>query len=339
MYEEYFGLARKPFEITPDPAFLYASPQHKEALASLLYGVREGKGLIVLTGEVGTGKTLLIRCLLEMLGPETVTAYIFNPRMSLMEFFQAVAHEFDLKRDFSSKVAFLTTLNEFLLEVAEKGGKALLIVDEAQNLSLPILEEIRLLMNLETSEQKLLQVILAGQPELHRIINFSCMRQFKQRISLRAHLSPLTEKQTKAYIDKRLEVAGFDGGGLFTKRSISLIHRYSRGIPRLINVVCDNSLVTAYAMDVKRVHPSIVKEVIEDLEGRKLQIARKSAWPRDERDLQKEWSEPRALEQPKRWKLPIAVAIAAMGGIGAWALFTSGWRTLLAFFEEVMRKM
>jgi general secretion pathway protein A len=339
MYEEYFGLTRKPFEITPDPAFLYASPQHKEALASLLYGVREGKGLLVLTGEVGTGKTLLIRCLLEMLGPETVTAYVFNPRMSVMEFFQAVAHEFDLKGDFFNKIAFLTRLNEFLLEVAGRGEKALLIVDEAQNLSLPILEEIRLLMNLETSEQKLLQVILAGQPEFHRIINFSCMRQFRQRISLRAHLSPLTEKQTKAYIDKRLEVAGLDGGGLFTKRAISLIHRYSRGIPRLINVICDNSLLTAYAMDERRVHSSIVKEVIEDLEGRKLEIATKNAWPRDERDLQKEWSEPRTLERPKRWRWPMAVAIAAMGGIGAWALFTSGWKNLLTFLEEVMRKM
>lgn len=327
MYESFFGLERKPFEITPDPAFMYASRQHKEALASLIYGVKEKKGLMVLTGEVGTGKTLLLRCLLQMLDQGTKTAYIINPRLSLMEFFQSIAHELDLGGEFPTKAAFLERMNAFLLETAQQGHRALLIVDEAQNLGLPILEEIRLLMNLETTKQKLLQVILAGQPELHRIIEFSCMRQFKQRISLRAHLNPLSRKETALYIERRLEAAGLSQGEIFEKRSVALIHKYSSGIPRLINVVCDNSLLTAYALGEKRVRPAVVKEVIGDLEGKGLKRAGTLVWPRDERDLVHEWSVPR--DSGRTWRTPwvwlacvlvvaLAGALAALGGGAQW---------------------
>lgn len=324
MYESFFGLEKKPFEITPDPAFMYASQQHKEALASLIYGVKEKKGLMVLTGEVGTGKTLLVRCLLQMLDEGTKTAYIINPRLSLMEFFQSIAHEFDLGGEFSSKAAFLERINGFLLDTAAKGQKAVLIVDEAQNLGLPILEEIRLLMNLETAKQKLLQVILAGQPELHKIIEFSCMRQFKQRISLRAHLNPLSPKETALYIRRRLQVAGFSNGEIFERRSVSLIHRYSSGIPRLINVVCDNSLLTAYALGKKRVGPAVVKEVIGDLEGKGLKRAGSLVWPRDERDLVQEWTMPRnsGKHSGARWVWAAGVLAVALAGV--WAVLGGG---------------
>ncbi|MEJ5376807.1 MAG: AAA family ATPase [bacterium] len=340
MYESFFGLEKKPFEITPDPAFMYASQQHKEALASLIYGVKEKKGLMVLTGEVGTGKTLLVRCLLQMLDPGTKTGYIINPRLSLMEFFQSVAHEFGLGGDFSTKAAFLERMNHFLLETAARGDRAVLIVDEAQNLGLPILEEIRLLMNLETSKQKLLQVILAGQPELHKIIEFSCMRQFKQRISLRAHLNPLSKKETALYIRRRLEVAGLSQGEIFDARSVALIHKYSSGIPRLINVVCDNSMLTAYALGKKRVSPAVVREVIGDLEGKGLKRADDLVWPRDERDLLQEWAMPRNSKRssPGRWVwvagavvVALAGALAALGGGSQW--FPRVWAGLKRFLD------
>lgn len=338
MYEAFYGLKRRPFDITPDPSFMYASPQHKEALASLVYGVREKRGLIVLTGEVGTGKTLIIRCLLEMLGPEAQTAYVINPRLSLMEFFQVVAHDFGLPGDFKTKRQFLESLNEFLLSVAGLGQTAVLIVDEAQNLSLPILEEIRLLMNLETAHQKLLQVVLAGQPELHRIIEFSCMRQFKQRIALRAHLDPLSKKETKEYIRKRLQVAGLEGGELFSPRAYSLIYGYSRGIPRVINVVCDNALLTGYALDKKKITGSLVHEVIRDLEGKKAGTLSKAIWPRDERDLDHEWSQPRTNQKPKRvrWLLAMTAAVGLAVGVGTW--LAGGLENLLALVNSVVGK-
>lgn len=324
MYESFFGLERKPFEITPDPAFMYASQQHKEALATLIYGVKEKKGLMVLTGEVGTGKTLLVRCLLQMLDEGTKTAYIINPRLGLMEFLQSIAHEFELGGELSTKAAFLEKMNGFLLDTAAKGQRALLIVDEAQNLGLPILEEIRLLMNLETAKQKLLQVILAGQPELHRIIEFSCMRQFKQRISLRAHLNPLSKEETRLYIRRRLEVAGLIQGEIFQKRSVALIHKYSSGIPRLINVVCDNSLLTAYALGKKIVEPAMVREVIGDLEGTGLKRAGSLVWPRDERDLVQEWTMPRHPNKGKgnRWAWVAGMLVVALAGV--WAALGGG---------------
>mgnify|MGYP005832491843 CR=1 FL=1 len=335
MYESFFGLERKPFEITPDPAFMYASDQHKEALANLVYAVRERKGLMVLTGEVGTGKTLLIRCLLQMLDSDTKSAYLINPRLSLMEFFQSVAHEFGLSQEFSTKAAFLERLNGFLLETARSGERALLIVDEAQNLSLPVLEEIRLLMNLETAKQKLLQVILAGQPELHKIIEFSCMRQFKQRISLRAHLDPLSKAETRRYVERRLEVAGRTGGKLFTAGALSYIYRYSGGIPRLINVVCDNALLTSYALGKSIVEASVVKEVIGDLEGKRVEGTRRLLWPRDETDLMREWSMPRDQARGKagrrRW------AAIGLGLLMAGVLLLGVRSQLIPWIHEAAR--
>lgn len=293
MYLQFYGLERKPFEITPDPRFFYTSSQYKEAFATLLYGVKEKKGLMVLTGEVGTGKTLLIRSLLQVLDSDTRTAYVLNPRLDLPDFFGTVAHEFGLAGDLSSKGKFLGHLNAFLLDLARQKKRAVLIVDEAQTLSLPILEELRLLMNLETSQEKLLQVVLSGQPELHRIINFSCLRQFKQRISLRSHLKPLSRKETAEYIAWRLKVAGYHGAPLFTLRAVGRIHGHSGGVPRLINVLCDNALLTGYALEKRQIDLPVVKEVILDMEGTRAIPKDNGAWPRDEMDLSMEWTRPR----------------------------------------------
>jgi general secretion pathway protein A len=302
MYHQFYGLEMRPFEITPDPRFLYATNQYKEALATMLYGVKERKGLMVLTGEVGTGKTLLIRSLLQMLNNETRTAYVFNPRLDLPDFFGAVAAEFGFEGDLSTKGKFLSKLNAFLLELAQQKKTAVLIVDESQNLSLPILEEIRLLMNLETSNQKLIQVILSGQPELHRIINFNCMRQFKQRVSLRCHLNPLNRNETSEYITKRLQVAGNNGKTIFTSAAVRRIYKHSRGIPRLINVVCDNAMLTGYALEKKQIAPNIVKEVIGDLEGSEAIADKKGSWPRDETELRAEWIRPEKRKNARlRW--------------------------------------
>ena len=310
MYTQFYGLDKKPFEITPDPRFFYASSQYKEVLATLLYGVKGKKGLMVLTGEVGTGKTLLIRSLLQMLDADTRTAFVFNPRLDLEDFFNVVASEFHLRGDLSTKGRFLKRLNAFLLRAAEQKKRVVLVVDEAQTLSLPILEEIRLLMNLETSNEKLLQVILAGQPELHRIINFNCMRQFKQRIGLRCHLSPLNKSEAAEYIDKRLSVAGHQGEAIFTRRAIGRIHRYAKGIPRVINVVCDNALLTGYALEKKQIDAPIIEDVIGDLEGLKAGTSRKDAWPRDESELGMEWNRPRPQGKGRlRWAVAGAVLI------------------------------
>lgn len=279
MYKRFYALEREPFAITPDPIFRYMSGQYKEALATMLYGVKNKRGLTVLTGEVGTGKTLMIRTLLESLDSETRTAYVFNPRLSLADFFGVVASEFGLKGNLKTKGGFLDQLNTFLLEVAKKRGRALLIVDEAQALSLPLLEEIRMLMNLETAKEKLLQVILAGQPEFHNVISQERTRQFKQRISLRCHLSPLNRHETSEYMQRRLQVAGRRGNSLFTQRAIRAIHEYSGGIPRLINVVCDNALLTGYAMGKQQIDLPIVREVIYDLDGEKVFIKSKEKRP------------------------------------------------------------
>ncbi len=317
MYTQFFGLERKPFDITPDPRFLYTSAQYKEVLATLLYGVKEKKGLIVLTGEVGTGKTLLVRSLLQILDSDSRTAFVFNPRLELGDFFGMVGREFELDGDLSTKGKFLDRLNAFLLDTAAKKKRAVLIVDEAQNLSLPVLEEIRLLMNLETANEKLLQVILSGQPELHRIINFNCMRQFKQRISLRCHLGPLSKRETGDYIARRLQVAGYHGEPVFTQRAIRRIRSHSGGIPRIINVICDNALLTGYATNQRRIDHRVIEEAIEDLERIKTLPRKTEAWPRDEADLAKEWTGRLRSKKPRfRWIAgALGIALAALAGI------------------------
>ena len=266
MYKQFFGLNRNPFEISPDPFFYHPTPRHNEALANLHYGVGRRKGFIVITGEVGTGKTLLVRCLLAELRKGNIAfGYVFNPLLSTVEFFQYIMADLGLPYAGRSKTEILLDLNRFLIQRHARGLITALVVDEAQDLRPELLEEIRLLTNLETSQQKLLQIVLLGQPELDRVLDSPELRQLKQRVALRCQLLPLSEEQTKAYVLSRLERAGAKPESpVFTEDSLSTLHEYSRGIPRIINNLCENSMVSAFAREQKPVTSDIIVEVAAD---------------------------------------------------------------------------
>ncbi|MGH9608689.1 MAG: ExeA family protein [Bryobacteraceae bacterium] len=266
IYNAYFGLAQNPFNISPDPEFLYRSPQHEEALANLIYGVRGRKGFIVLTGEVGTGKTTMLECLRDYLDSQRIEfAFIFNSRLTPDQFFDMMAYDFDLQCDRKSKTEVLFALHQLLVNQSERGRTCVLIVDEAHNLEWEVLEEIRLLGNLENRQGKLLQVILAGQPELDRKLDAPNLRQLKQRIVLRCSLNPLSVEETAAYIETRLARAGMPNQAIFSPDLVQEIHFRSRGIPRLVNLVCDNLLVTAFAMEQRTANFEMLEEVCQDL--------------------------------------------------------------------------
>ena len=266
IYNAYFGFSENPFNISPDPEFLYRSPQHEEALANLIYGVRSRKGFIVLTGEVGTGKTTMLECLRDYLESQRVEfAFIFNSRLTPDQFFEMMAYDFDLQCDRKSKPEILVALNTLLIQQAERGRTSVLIVDEAHNLEWEVLEEIRLLGNLETRQGKLLQIILAGQPELDRKLDASNLRQLKQRIVLRCSLNPLSPEEVIAYIETRLARAGMPDQSVFPPDVLEEVYKRSRGIPRLINLLCDNLLVTAFAMEQRVTTVDMLDEVCEDL--------------------------------------------------------------------------
>jgi len=266
IYNAYFGFSENPFNISPDPEFLYRSPQHEEALANLIYGVRSRKGFIVLTGEVGTGKTTMLECLRDYLETQRVEfAFIFNSRLTPDQFFEMMAYDFDLQCNRKSKPEILVALNTLLIQQAERGRTSVLIVDEAHNLDWEVLEEIRLLGNLETRQGKLLQIILAGQPELDRKLDAANLRQLKQRIVLRCTLNPLTPEEVVAYIETRLARAGMPNQSVFPPDVLEEVYKRSRGIPRLINLLCDNLLVTAFAMEQRVATVDMLDEVCEDL--------------------------------------------------------------------------
>ena len=271
MYTKFYGFKKKPFEITPDPRFLYLSENHREALAHLTYAVLERKGFTVITGEVGTGKTTLIQTLLSRLDRNTKTAYIFNPKLGSTDFLQYICEDLGLKGQKRSKGQYLATLHNFLMSCYARNENVVLIIDEAQTLDPKLLEEVRLLTNLETPKSKLLQVILMGQPELNDTLNRPGFRQLKQRVSLRYHMQPLNKEETKQYIKKRMSIAGAFDPNIFTPKAFKEIYKYSKGIPRLINIVCDNALLTGYAADQKVIGKSIVSEVINQLDGISLQ--------------------------------------------------------------------
>jgi general secretion pathway protein A len=267
MYENFYNLKERAFNLTPDPRFLYFTEKHCEALANLVYGIRERKGFLVLSGETGTGKTTLINALLDTLDRANVlSAFMFNPILTVPEFFECLLNDFSLKADGRSKSQVLMRLNSFLLERYRIGQVTVLVVDEAQNLSSELLEEIRLLTNLETATEKLMQIVLVGQPELSLKLNSPNLRQLKQRISLRCKLEPLTLFETKEYINTRLEIAGLPGQEIFPDGTITEIFRRSGGIPRLINTICDNTMLSGYASDAKVITTDLVNEVCEDLE-------------------------------------------------------------------------
>ena len=268
MYKSYFQLARNPFDLTPDPSSFVPTERHNEALAALYYGVRRHKGFVVVTGEVGTGKTLLLRCLLRLLeeSKDIAYAYLFNNRLTSTEFLQYMLLDFGLPAAGKNKCEMLFDLSQFLVSRASRQMTTVLIVDEAHLLSEELLEEVRLLSNLETYDDKLLQILLVGQPELDEKLDSRGLRQLKQRIALRTHLAPLSLEETQRYIESRLEIAGADANAtsLFTAKAIGTIYRFSRGFPRLINTICENSLITAYARQVTEIDPEIVKFVAKE---------------------------------------------------------------------------
>lgn len=267
MYRKFFGLTRDPFEISPDPYFFYPTPRHNEALANLNYGVQRRKGFVVVTGEVGTGKTLLVRCLLDVLNRNQIAfAYVFNPRLSVPDFLRYMLTDLRLPTTGRTKSEMLAHLNNYLIARFRRGTTTALVVDEAQLLSWELLEEIRLLTNLETSQQKLLQILLIGQPELDRKLDSPHLRQLKQRVGLRCRLEPLHSDEVNGYIQRRLELAGANSHGktIFSPEAIRAVHSYSKGIPRLINTLCENALVSAYAKQCKQVSQEIVEEVASD---------------------------------------------------------------------------
>ena len=266
MYNAFFGLRESPFNLSPDPSFLYRSSQHEEALANLIYGVQSRKGFIVLSGEVGTGKSTMLECLRNFLTAQQVEfAYIFNSRLTSMQFFEMIAYDFNLKCDRTSKTEVLFTLDEFLIHRNNAGRNTALIVDEAQNLDWEVLEEIRLLGNLENPRGKLLQIVLAGQPELDRKLDAPDYRQLKQRVALRCSLYPFQESETIEYITSRLAKAGMAEQSVFSPEILSEVHYRTQGIPRVINAVCDNLLLTAFASETKVASMEFLDEVTADL--------------------------------------------------------------------------
>lgn len=268
MYKAHFQLARNPFDLTPDPTCFVPTERHNETLASLYYGVRRHKGFVVVTGEVGTGKTLLLRCLLRLLeeSRDVTYAYIFNNRLSTTEFLQYMLLDFGLPTVGKNKCEMLFDLSQFLVSRSSRQMTTVLIVDEAHLLSDELLEEVRLLSNLETYDDKLLQIVLVGQPELDEKLDSKGLRQLKQRIALRTHLGPLSFEETQRYIEHRLEVAGAgsNASALFSAKAVAMVYRYSRGFPRLINTICENSLITGYARQVSSISPEIVKFVARE---------------------------------------------------------------------------
>jgi general secretion pathway protein A len=267
MYKRFYNLQRNPFEITPDPSFLFPTTRHNEALASLYYSVTAHRGCVVLTGEVGTGKTLILRSLLGLLQRRDVAfALIFNPTLSPLEFTRYIARDFGLPVGDKGKDELIHILNDFLLQRHQKGLTTILVVDEAHHLSLEVLEEIRLLTNLETSQQKLLQIILAGQPELDPKLDSHELRQLKQRIALRCHLDSLGLNETREYIRRRLQIAGATGAiQIFSGPAIEAAFNHSRGIPRLINTICENALLAGYAKHAATITSEIIDEVAQEL--------------------------------------------------------------------------
>src|SRR5712692_4022130 len=267
MYKEFFGLRANPFNVNPDPRYLFLTRHTEEALACLTYGIQSRKGFVLLTGEVGTGKTTLINKLLEWLRAQQVpTAFIFNSRMNVPQFLDYMMADFGIPCDTRSKSQILLRLYNWLLERYRAGETAVLIVDEAQNLADEVLEEIRMLTNLETFTEKLLQIVLVGQTELETKLKQSNLRQLRQRLTLRAKTHPLTTEETKSYIQQRLRIAGSNGHQIFDQDALEAIHRYATGIPRVVNLICEHCLVSAFVDQQKVVTSNIVDAVARDFD-------------------------------------------------------------------------
>lgn len=268
MYRHFYNLSRYPFELNPDPYFFQATSGHKEVLVSLVYGIQRHKGFVAVTGEVGTGKTLLVHCLLELLRRTSVSfVYVINPRQSSSEFINYLLQHLRLPPCGASKGEGLSRLYRFLVDQYRRGLTCALVVDEAHLLSWELLEEIRLLGNLETTQQKLLQIVLVGQPELDRKLDSHRCRQVKQRLSVRCQLSALNQQETEKYIVSRLELAGTNSAAqeLFAPDAIAAIYDYSQGIPRVVNTICENALIAGYSCQARRIGLDLIQEVSSGL--------------------------------------------------------------------------
>ncbi|HUS23412.1 MAG TPA: AAA family ATPase, partial [Candidatus Binatia bacterium] len=296
MYTNYFGLREMPFSITPDPAYLYMSPRHQEALGHLLYGTGQYGGFVQLTGEVGTGKTTVVRTLLSQKLDNVDVAVILNPRQNEQEFVASICDELHVPYPEDATLKTLVdALNAHLLEAHAQGRRTVVIIDEAQNLPPEVLEQVRLLTNLETHKEKLLRIMLVGQPELGDLLARADLRQLAQRITARYHLTPLSEHETAEYVAHRLNVGG-GGRELFPPAAIAAVHRLSRGVPRLVNVLCDRALLGAYAEGMKQVTPQIVERAAREVYG----------------------ETPKAPVPERRWTLADTALVIAIGAIGGW---------------------
>lgn len=267
VYHEFYGLKTAPFDITPNPRFLYHSTKHREAFNHLLYGIRERKGFVQLTGEVGAGKTTLCRALLEKLNGDYSTALILNPVLNADELMQAIATEYGLNVKGLTRLETVAAISDYLLKQTLAGRETVLIVDEAQNLTEDLLEQVRLISNIETDDRKLLQIVLLGQPELRDRLNSHRLRQLRQRITVRYHLKPLTRNEVGQYIHHRLALAGSCGAPTFTGAAVWRVFRYSKGIPRLVNAVCDKAMLAGFVQRSYRINYWMIGRAIRELEG------------------------------------------------------------------------
>ena len=268
MYTEYYGLKENPFNVTSDPEYLYMSKHHKEAYSHLIYGIKERKGFIEITGEIGTGKTTLCRALLKEISGNIKTALILNPTLSEFQLLQSILEDLGLQVKVRNKFSLLKTLNDFLIKELAHGNNVVLIIDEAQNLRGKLLEHIRLLSNLETDKEKLIQIILVGQPQLKKRLDCDDLVQLRQRIAIRYHILPLDKDEVKDYIYHRLKIAGCKKDVFFTDSAINQLYSYTLGTPRLINVVCDKVLLTGFVQDTVHFDVDIVKKAINEIEGK-----------------------------------------------------------------------
>ena len=267
MYNEFYGFRENPFNITPDPRFLFFSDKHREAFNHVLFGIRERKGFIQITGEVGAGKTTVCRAILAELGPTYRTALVLNPMVTATQLMRTILLELGLEARKVDRTAYIEILNRYLLDQAAAGHDVVLLIDEAQDLEPELLEQVRLLSNLETDQRKLLQIVLIGQPELREKLNQRSLRQLRQRITVRYHLSPLNRFETERYIAHRLRVAGANGRPKFSSWAIRGVQRYSGGVPRLINAVCDKALLYGYVNGTYELKARAVRQAIRELEG------------------------------------------------------------------------
>ncbi len=296
VYQDFFGFSEKPFDLTPDPKYLYLSPKHKEVLAHLVYGLQENNGFLKIVGEVGTGKTMICRSFLRELRADFNIAYIFNPCINELELLQTINTELGIPGKSKSKKKLVDVLNGFLLEERSKGHRVVVIIDEAQDLQPNVLEQLRLLSNLETDTEKLIQIVLIGQPELDKVLAKDDLRQLRQRITIKWELLPLNLEETRGYIQHRLNIALGKGKVRFSRDAVEMVFRYSRGIPRMINVVSDRTLLIAFTQSTKKITPKIVKLAVSDI-GELVPL--------------ESWAD-------KFWKLVLPSALAA--GLGFFAL-------------------